>query len=104
MARWYIYWWIDDSPGLRTRSCSMTPAATTSTRRRFLTGGGLVVTSIMLATSARAQPGAAGSVTNDGFRLLRAQRASVELRGSDKGTTPVETFDGAVPGPLIRAK
>jgi FtsP/CotA-like multicopper oxidase with cupredoxin domain len=40
----------------------------------------------------------------DGFRTLRARTGSVQLRGPDRGVTPIRSFEAGVPGPVLRVK
>jgi FtsP/CotA-like multicopper oxidase with cupredoxin domain len=40
----------------------------------------------------------------DGFRVLTARNGTAKLRGADAGPTPLRSFEGTVPGPLLRVK
>ena len=72
-------------------------------RRRFLAGAGIALTTIALPARPRAATPAA-EVAPDGFRILRAKAGSVRLRGANDAPTPIWGYDGVVPGPTLRVK
>jgi FtsP/CotA-like multicopper oxidase with cupredoxin domain len=71
------------------------------TRRRAI--GGIAVTLTALALPGAAF-GQAPAPTNDGFRILRASKGALRLRGEAKAETPIWGYDGLVPGPTLRLK
>lgn len=73
-------------------------------RRRFLAGTTLALTALALAPRGRGAEAPVPAAAPDGFRLVRAAPASAALLGPDRPPVPVWAFDGAVPGPLLRAR
>jgi FtsP/CotA-like multicopper oxidase with cupredoxin domain len=71
------------------------PLVSTLTRRIFLSRALACVTCL---------PARAGTVGKDGFRSLEARESSLQLHGEPAAKTPVLTYDGTVPGPLLRCR
>jgi len=78
--------------------------ARTVSRRRFLAGSGLAIASLAPGAGARGQSGASEATQADGFRRIAARRGTAELRGPGQVATAVWSYDGAVPGPILRVK
>jgi FtsP/CotA-like multicopper oxidase with cupredoxin domain len=75
-----------------------TPAAPISRRRLLLSAAAGLAASALPLSASPAETAA------DGFRLLRARRGEVRLRGDDLAATRVWGYDGAVPGPTLRVR
>lgn len=73
------------------------------TRRRLIQSLGVTVAAFGVPAIASGQSTSANPPEN-GFRILRAQRGTVRLRGPDRPQTPIWGYDGAVPGPTLRIK
>jgi len=69
-------------------------------RRAFLAGAGTVVTAFALPRASHA----GSTVSDDGYRVLRARPGTAAIRGSARPATPIWGYDGAVPGPTLRVK
>ena len=69
------------------------------TRRAF--ANGLAASLVSLSGSARAQSQGASA---DGFRILEARPASLRLLPAPAQETPCLSYDGVVPGPILRVK
>lgn len=72
-------------------------------RRRMVQGLALTLASLAVTDTALGQSGSPNPA-NDGFRLLRARKGSVRLRGAERAETPVWGYDGQVPGPTLRLR
>src|SRR5215472_14435396 len=73
-----------------------------ATRRRVLAGAGLVATLVALPGRVAAEGRAAERP--EGVRSLRARAGQAKLRGAAGTATDIWGYDGAVPGPVLRAK
>jgi FtsP/CotA-like multicopper oxidase with cupredoxin domain len=72
--------------------------------RRTLVGGAGATLAIMTSPRfARAQA-TPGEIAPDGFRVVRARPGTALLRGEAEAATAIWGYDGAVPGPTLRAK
>jgi FtsP/CotA-like multicopper oxidase with cupredoxin domain len=71
------------------------------TRRRLIGTLAVALTSLAIPGAGRGQ---VAPTPNDGFRLLRAGKGAVRLRGADRPETPIWGYDGQVPGPTLRLK
>ncbi len=70
-------------------------------RRQVAQGLAVTLVSLAMPSGAGAQPLAAA---DNGFRLLRARKGMVRLRGPEQSETPIWGYDGLVPGPTLRLK
>lgn len=70
------------------------------TRRSVVRGAAVALTSLTLPPRAIGQ----SSSEDDGFRLLRASKGTVSLRGQEKPETSIWGYDGVVPGPVLRLR
>jgi len=68
-------------------------------RRGFLAAA----TASLVSTTVGAPAGTEVS-TPENYRVIRARRASVDLLGRGRATTAVSTYDGIVPGPILRLR
>src|SRR5882672_10239517 len=78
----------------------MPPIARSLSRRRFMTGAGIMASCFVLPAHAQLAP----TLSADGFRVLRAHPGTASLRGESQPATPLWTYDGTTPGPILRAK
>ncbi|RDJ24294.1 multicopper oxidase family protein [Bosea caraganae] len=94
------------------RSQSRPPSATEPTRRATLTGFGAMAAALLLTERAAAQQPAGtpptitppAAAVKPAIRTLTAAPAKVRLRPAPAPETEIWAFDGATPGPVLRAK
>lgn len=84
----------------------MPPLASSAlTRRHLVRGLGVMLAALSMPRSGHGQPAQSSpSAGEDGFRILRASKGAVRLRGPERPETPIWGYDGAVPGPTLRLK
>lgn len=70
------------------------------TRRHFAGGLAVALGVLALRPMAFGQP----APENGGFRILRATKGLVRLRGQERSATPVWGYDAQVPGPTLRLR
>jgi FtsP/CotA-like multicopper oxidase with cupredoxin domain len=76
---------------------------TSISRRRVLASTALALAAWTMPRRALAASPVAATGP-DGFRVLTARPASVALAGPKQPATPVWSFDGTIPGPLLRVR
>ena len=89
--------------GCDLRFLAKPPSQPAITRRTLLGAGALAITAVALQGAARGQASTDRPATGGGFRVIRVARGTAALRGPAEPATPIWGFDGAVPGPTLRA-